>query len=438
MSGYFSSLPPAWRCEKLKHVADFWVSNVDKLTIENEIPVRLCNYTDVYHREFITPDLPLMEATATKAEIAKFCLKAGDVVITKDSESWDDIAVPALIERSAPDMVCGYHLSMIRGRDAQLDGRYLFRCFQSGKIRSQLEVEAKGVTRYGLPNSAIGEALLPIPPLPTQRRIAAYLDRETARIDSLVREKEELLRLLEEKRASTISHAVTRGLNPKAKLKPSHIPWLGDVPEHWAIAQTRHLIRHLTSGSRGWSRYYSPNGDKFIRIGNLRRGSLMMDLGDIQHVQIPPDGTGETAERARIRKDDVLFSITAYLGSIGICPPEIEGAYVSQHVALVRVKQEKILPAWLGYFALGQSGQVQLNEASYGGTKLQLSLDDIRNFTVPCPPLDEQEAIVRCLSRVTTIFDSLDTDIKTSIALLREKRSSVISAAVTGEMNTPP
>jgi len=140
VSGVFTNLPRAWRCEKLKHIADYRVSNVDKLSNEVEEPVRLCNYTDVYHREFISPELPLMEATATLAEIRRFHLESGDVVITKDSESWDDIAVPALIEDTAPDLVCGYHLAMIRGRPKVMDGRFPFRCSQSGKMRFQLDI----------------------------------------------------------------------------------------------------------------------------------------------------------------------------------------------------------------------------------------------------------------------------------------------------------
>ena len=138
----FTNLPPLWRCEKLKHVADYRVSNVDKLSIEGEEPVSLYTPPVVYPGVFFPRGLLVREPTATLAEIRRFHLESGDVVITKDSESWDDIAVPALIEETAPDLVCGYHLAMVRGRSKVMDGRFLFRCFQSGKIRSQLEIEA--------------------------------------------------------------------------------------------------------------------------------------------------------------------------------------------------------------------------------------------------------------------------------------------------------
>jgi type I restriction enzyme S subunit len=109
-----SNLPKHWVAKPLRAVADYTVSNVDKVPAANEAPVRLCNYTDVYNNEFITLDLDFMRATATEVEIEKFGLKVDDVVITKDSESWDDIGVPAIVKETAGDLVCGYHLAVLR------------------------------------------------------------------------------------------------------------------------------------------------------------------------------------------------------------------------------------------------------------------------------------------------------------------------------------
>jgi type I restriction enzyme S subunit len=209
-----TSLPDGWRRVPLKTISDFAVSNVDKHSFDDELPVRLCNYTDVYKNDQVSPNMDLMAATATPQEIARFRLEVGDVVITKDSESWNDIAIPAYVAGTADDFICGYHLAFIRPRKDLLEGRFLFRCMQSRPVSLQLELEATGVTRYGLPKDAIGLALLPLAPLPTQLRIANYLDRETARIDGLIAEKERMLALLEEKRAALISRVVTRGLDP--------------------------------------------------------------------------------------------------------------------------------------------------------------------------------------------------------------------------------
>jgi type I restriction enzyme S subunit len=244
-----SSLPRGWQTVPVKAACFFTVSNVDKHSFEDEIPVRLCNYTDVYKNDRVSPDLELMSATATKDEIEKFHLEKGDVVITKDSESWDDIGIPAYVEATAEDFVCGYHLAFMRPNRDLLDGRFLFRCVQSRPVSLQLELEATGVTRYGLPKGAIGNALIPLPTLATQRLIADYLDRETARIDALVAEKEKMLTLLEEKRAALISRAVTRGLDPTAPLKSSGLDWLGDIPAHWEIRRLKFVSDSLDQGS---------------------------------------------------------------------------------------------------------------------------------------------------------------------------------------------
>lgn len=219
---WFPSLPAHWDSVRLKTVARFWVSNVDKVPAEDEIAVRLCNYTDVYYNERIHPELDLMRSTATPSEIRRFHLQVGDVIITKDSEEWTDIAVPAVVTETAPDLVCGYHLAMVRANAARLYPSYLFRLFQAAGVNRQLQLAASGITRYSLPKSAIGEVRIPLPPLDEQKQIATYLDQETARIDKLAGVKpkqrnngsdpgsttDRLLRVLYEYRFSIISAAV--------------------------------------------------------------------------------------------------------------------------------------------------------------------------------------------------------------------------------------
>ena len=157
-----ATLPPDWRVCPLRHVAVVQNSNVDKKSYEGDPSVRLCNYTDVYYNETIHSDLELMVATATPVEIEKFGLRAGDVIITKDSESWNDIAVPACVAEDMPGVVCGYHLTMFRPRPDVIIGRFLLRALQASGVRDQLQVAATGVMRFHImPNrkqAAIGGA----------------------------------------------------------------------------------------------------------------------------------------------------------------------------------------------------------------------------------------------------------------------------------------
>ena len=206
---WLGEIPAYWEVPRLRYVTEMRVSNVDKHTKEDEPPVRLCNYVDVYNNDHITERIVFMPATATIAEIDRFRLEIGDVLITKDSETWDDIGVPALVEHVADDLICGYHLALLRPVKSMLNGGYLLRALQSPVVSYQFHVEAKGVTRFGLTHSSIKSAQLPIPPLAEQIAIAAFLDRETAKLDNLVAKVHNAIELLKELRTAFISAAVT-------------------------------------------------------------------------------------------------------------------------------------------------------------------------------------------------------------------------------------
>ncbi|NKN13964.1 restriction endonuclease subunit S [Rhizobium laguerreae] len=271
-----------------------------------------------------------------------------------------------------------------------------------------------------------------VPPPSEQKAVLAFLQRETVKIDALVEEQKRLIDLLKEKRQAIISHAVIKGLNPDAPMKDSGIDWLGQVPEHWELTRLKRELDFLTSGSRGWADHYSDNGSLFIRIGNLTRDTTGLDLTDIQRVEVP---RGSEGERTMVRGGDLLFSITAFLGSIAVVPPELETAYVSQHVALARLKPSALRPQWVAYVTLSDVGKTYLATQGYGGTKIQLSLSDVAMLPVPCPPTGEQDEILDFLESETLRFEQLANDAHMAIGLLNERRVALISAAVTGKID---
>jgi type I restriction enzyme S subunit len=156
-------IPEDWGISHLGELARVQASNVDKKSRSDDIPVRLCNYTDVYYNETITERDGYMEATAKQSEIDKFLLKKGDVIITKDSETPDDIAIPTYVAQNFNDLVCGYHLSLIRPKKTRLDGAYLNKLFQLQFYRHYFFTLANGVTRYGLTMESTVKALIPEP-----------------------------------------------------------------------------------------------------------------------------------------------------------------------------------------------------------------------------------------------------------------------------------
>ena len=172
---WLGDVPTHWEIRRLRTVAEMRVSNVDKHTMEGEFPVRLCNYVDVYKNDIIAQDMSFMSATASQDEIKRFRLGRDDVLITKDSEAWDDIGVPALVTETADDLLSGYHLAILRPFK-EIIGPYLARALQSKAVAYQFHVRANGVTRYGITHSGIQSVQIPLPPLLEQRAIVRYLD----------------------------------------------------------------------------------------------------------------------------------------------------------------------------------------------------------------------------------------------------------------------
>ncbi len=245
-------------------------------------------------------------------------------------------------------------------------------------------------------------------------------------------EQQRLIALLKEKRQAVISHAVTKGLDTNAPMRDSGVEWLGEVPTHWSVFPLKRDLDFLTSGSRGWAEHYSDDGAIFIRIGNLTRSTIELDLSDIQRVDVPQ---GSEGERTRVRSGDVLFSITAYLGSVAVVPEGFETAFVSQHVALARLRRKYLLPEWVGMVALSSVGKTYLETQGYGGTKIQLALDDVANLLLTVPPTEEQVKILDHLRVAIDKMDGLIAEAHSAIALLQERRSALISAAVTGKID---
>jgi type I restriction enzyme, S subunit len=434
---WMATLPPAWETKPLKVVASYTVSNVDKIASEGELPVRLCNYTDVYNNEFITPALDLMRSTATPQEIARFRLHAGDVVITKDSEAWNDIAVPALVTESADDLVCGYHLAVIRPVQDRMLGRYLFRCLQSRAIRLQLELAATGITRFGLPKDEIGKLPLPVPCTRIQGRIADHLDTETAQIDALVAEKEQMLALLQEKRAALVSRAVTRGLDPDARLKHSGLDWLGDIPESWETQRLKFILRGI---DQGWSPQSHSFPAREGRWGVLKTGCVNGGVFREGENKELPDNI-EPPDNIAVSVGDVLMSRAS--GS-----PDLIGsvARVERQPATRLILSDKIFrllpnahvirPDYLVVVMGSTVVRHQIKEVISGAEGLanNVARSDIGAFMIPLPSLVEQDEILALLTRQRAHTILLEEVLRRSIALLRERRGALITAAVTGQL----
>lgn len=430
---WLGKVPSAWEVRRQSNLIELRISNVDKHHVAGERPIRLCNYVDVYRHDRIRAHIPFSSGTARDSEIERFRLRRGDVLITKDSESWEDIASPALVEHEADDLVCGYHLAILRPRP-ELSGAYLFWACQSVPVADQYQMAANGVTRFGLTQGAVKRVVIPFPPLREQIAIARFLDHVDLRIQRLIATHERLIELMNEEKKAIIDHIVAGGLDSGASFKPSGIDLLGGIPESWSICRLKRLASRITSGSRGWSTYAANDGPRFVRIANLTRGSIGLDWSDTMHLSLPSDVLEGEGRRTRVMPDDLLLSITAYIGSVAVAPADIGPAYVSQHVALCRLLPG-VNPFWVGYVLLSSIGQNHGRQMMYGGTKQGLSLEDVGNYPILTPPLDEQGELVAWMDSNLAEIEQLIGRSRSAVSLLCEYRTRLISDVVTGKLD---
>jgi len=205
---WIGEIPEHWEVNKLGYLAKCFPSNIDKHSKLNEKEVRLCNYTDVYKNDYITDNMDLMIATATIDQIIKFTLKKGDIVITKDSETASDIAVPTYIKEDLTNVVCGYHLAMIRTYQSSYS-KYLFRALQTKLFNVQFEVCANGITRVGLGSSDLKNGYFLVPSEKEQIEIAEFIEDGTTKITTTISLKEQEIEKLKEYKMSLIDGVVT-------------------------------------------------------------------------------------------------------------------------------------------------------------------------------------------------------------------------------------
>jgi len=399
---WLGDVPEGWKVKRLKHIAKVNLSNVDKKSKDNEQPILLCNYTDVYYNDFITSDLSFMKATAKDEQIKKFSLEAGDVIITKDSEGAEDIAISTYIPETLKGVICGYHLAQIKPKN--FNGNYLFRAFNSNGIHDQFKISANGITRYAVGKDAISNAFFPVPKQKEQKQISIYLDQKTQKIDTLIKKQQTLIKLLKEKRQALISHAVTKGLDDSVDMKDSGVEWLGDVPKRWEQRKLKFFAR--------------------IKNGQDQK-KVITDNG-----QYPIYGSGGEFGRA----NNYLYNkVSVLLGRKGTVdkPLFITEPFWTVDTMYFTKINNYTNPRFFYYSCL----TIPFTYYQYGSALPSMTQENLHNHHFIAPPLKEQKEIAHYLDQKTQKIDTLITKSTQAIELLKERRTALISAVVTGKVD---
>ena len=275
------------------------------------------------------------------------------------------------------------------------------------------------------------ELPVPLPEPSEQKRIASFLDYETAKIDALIEKQQQLIALLGEKRQAVISHAVTKGLNPDAPMRDSGVEWLGEVPSHWSVSQLKYIIKPGTSITYG-----------IVQAGpEIEDGVPYIKTSDMSGDQLPTSGYARTSKaidqsysRSRVFPGDIVISIRASVGKCLAVPDELHVANLTQGTAKIS-PGKKVRRDFLIAYMSGQSVQDYLMSMAKGATFKEITLDMLRRVPALVPPDEEQAEIIELVQSKEHKFNSLIEAANQQSELLRERRTALISAAVTGKID---
>lgn len=418
--GWLTEIPKHWEIKKLKYLGEALIGltySPNDVVDENEgtLVLRSSNVQ--------SGQLSFKDNVFVKKQIPEHLkVKSGDILICARNGSRALIGKNALITKDAEGMSFGAFMSVFRSPY----NNYLSKVFNSALFEYQ-SGSFLTATINQLTTSNLNSFEIPLPPKNERNLIAAFLDHETAKIDTLIEKQQQLIELLKEKRQAVISHAVTKGLNPDAPMKDSGVEWLGEVPEHWGVSSLGYYATLNTGATPDRSNMSYWNGDiPWIKTGEVKYNKIfkteefITDLAVKQtSVQLSPPGTllmamyGQGVTRGRVA---------------------ILGTPATYNQACAAINPNKLL--WNEYLQLFFiAGYHAIRDGGNETSQMNLNADIVRKFKVSIPPIKEQKDIVTYLESKLPSFDNLLCKAQQAINLMQERRTALISAAVTGKID---
>ena len=437
---WLGEIPTHWDTNKLRYLFDFGKGlSITKENLQDE-GIPCVNYGEIHSKygfevNPLKHPLKCVDSKYLKSTPSAL-LKSGDMIFADTSEDIDGSGnFTQLIGDTAT--FAGYHTIIARPYDRE-SNRFFAYLFDSQEFRTQIRHAVKGVKVFSITQAILRGLGVWLPPHQERKQIANFLDHETAKIDTLIEEQKTLIRLLQEKRQAVISHAVTKGLNPDAPMKDSGVEWFDQSPEHWKIGKlgyyakitngatpSRENMSYWTDGSIGWLNSSKVN-DVYITEANQFITPLAVSKTSVQKVE----------------PDDLVMAITGEgqtRGRVAICTIE---ATINQHLAAISLTSSEISYKYLFHYLVSQYERIRYESAGAGSTKGAITCGDIASFPVPVPSNKGQDEIVLYIEQKVSKFDILINLASEQVRLATERRTALISAAVTGKIDvrdwTPP
>ena len=420
--------PPHWRVSRLKWSMTGLINGTwgdDPNGVDDLICVRVADFD---RTRYSVVDAPSTLRAIGKRERSNHLLRQGNLLIEKSGGGYNQPVGCVVDFNHTFGAVCSNFI----GRIAVAPGMwsrywtYVHASLYSSSLNVPAIKQTTGI--QNLDTSTYFNQRVPFPPLPQQRAIADYLDHETARLDALMAAKERVLRLLAEKRRALVTRAVTRGLDPRAPLRDSDIPWLGEIPVHWEVWKLRHSasVGNGSTPNRGNAAYWTEGAIPWLNSSVVNQHEVT------EADQFVTDVALRECHLPLVKSDSVLVAITGQGKTRGQAVVLSFDATINQHLAYISPDHSRLNPWFLRWTLLSAYEFLRSISDDTGGTKGALTCEDVANVRVPAPPMDEQCAIVAHIANEISKLEELRTATEKTTTLLKERRAALISAAVTG------
>lgn len=411
---WIQRIPTHWTVKRIKNVAPIRISKV------NVKPTDVV-YVGLEHIESRTGRL-LLDRQPEYVDSGVVTFEAGDVLFGK--------LRPYLIKAARVDFngVCTNEIIPLRPTTQCFQGYLLYALLNADLIK-WLDSFTFGTKMPRLSQEQVGGSFIALPPLEEQVAIARFLDRETTRIDELVAQKRQLVQLLQEKRAALILRAVTKGLDPNVAMRRSDIEWLGEVPSHWAISKLKYVCERIFVGIAEAATFaYSDDGVPMLRSTDVRADRIRTD--NIRRID---KHFADRLFSKRLRANDIVTVRTGNAGVSAVVPAEYD---CGQCFTLVVSRPSKDQDSrYFSYWLNSICGQQQFNVEGMGTAQINISVPIVQNAIVCVPPSHEQQQISAWITHEVTSLDALLNQMGSGIERLKEFRTALISAAVTGQID---
>jgi len=420
---WLGEIPAHWEVRRLKHLASL---NPESLGEDTDPDLEMV-YVDIGGVDSlgrIVEREPLTFASAPSR--ARRVVRGGDVIVSTVRTYLRAIAP---INDPEPNPVVSTGFAVVRPTD-DLTSEYAAYALRAPYFVERVVANSKGVSFPAINESEMATYALTVPPAHEQRAIAAFLDRETARIDALVAKKERLIELLKEKRTALITRAVTTGLDPSIPMRDSGVEWLGEIPAHWEVKPLKIGVEFL-EGPGIMAADFANDGVPLLRIAGIGARTATLDGCNY----LSPELVDRRWKHFRVRSGDLLISGSASTGFCSEVDAETEGAVPYTGIIIIRPRVDTTEKAFLRWFFLSQGFLTQTELARSGSAIQHFGPSHLSRMCMVVPPTSEQLLIADFLDRETARIDALMAKIRDAIDRLKELRTALISAAVTGKID---